>query len=175
MLNLWCGSLSLFGRFPTFSGENNLVSLRVEITMGEGSFLEHIPANWVCVVSTHIQAITVNTYTQFYARWHVQNILFTPPFLSSNGCVIITPASKHWWSSIMFRTDSFCSPQEQIRSLILPGSIHRCRDDPEQREKYEKLMAMKRHHRRFGKVGNLADLQYLVNPVSETLLIVILL
>ncbi|KAK2186076.1 hypothetical protein NP493_204g09021 [Ridgeia piscesae] len=31
------------------------------------------------------------------------------------------------------------------------GSIHRCRDDPEQREKYEKLMAMKRHHRRFGK------------------------
>ena len=35
---------------------------------------------------------------------------------------------------------------------LLSGSVHAAKEDPEQREVYEELVAMKRYHRRFGKV-----------------------
>ena len=37
--------------------------------------------------------------------------------------------------------------------ILHTGSIHAAKEDPEQRETYEKLLAMKRYHRRYGGVG----------------------
>ena len=45
---------------------------------------------------------------------------------------------------------------------LLSGSVHAAKEDPEQREVYEELVAMKRYHRRFGKVNESLFLWHLL-------------
>ena len=47
-----------------------------------------------------------------------------------------------------------------LRPLLLAGSVHAAKEDPEQRETYETLLAMKRYHKRYGKVNVLLSTRF---------------